>query len=511
MANKNLTKKPPTQPRIPKCTLHQFFAVWADLQTPAWDIPAFHIEVLDFLSNHDKWENGTGLLEIFRGAAKSTITGLFITWMLTQNPALRFLILSCDMRTARKMTIDIASIIDRHPLAKHLRGNEGQWRADTLEVVGATDGRNPSVTCAGVLSNITGGRADWVIYDDVEVPKNSRTELERDKLRLKLDEPTHILVPGGRELFIGTPHTFDSIYPELEGVSGKDAPLRTGCSVLKIPVMENVEGEFPNLTGTPTWPERFPLEVIKKKQDNSNTKGHFLSQYLLLPYNPEETVLDPTLIATYNNEINVHRANGDLVARIGESRVMGYSAVWDPSLADTKSDDSVLAIVFTTDDGHYFVHRAVKLLGDPEEQIHQIVRHMRECDVSHLVIEKNGPGGFLPSIFRSVTGGMGLSCEGKHTSQNKAQKIMEAYEARLTGGYIHAHTSVMNSPFRTQLRDFSYKQSGREKDDFIDAVAMAILNQPIRLKSTGYGVRASQWQAAAGGGGFEVAVDPVQF
>lgn len=502
-------RKAPAQ--IPKCTLHQFFAVWADLQNPAWDIPDFHIEILDFLSSYETWEKSTGLLEIFRGAAKSTITGLFITWMLTQDPTLRFLVLSCDRTTARKMTTDIASIIDRHPLAKHLRGEEGQWRADTLVVEGATDGRNPSVTAFGVLSNITGGRSDWIIYDDVEVPKNSRTELERDKLRLKLDEPTHILVPGGKELFIGTPHTFDSIYPELEGVSGKDEPFRSGCTILKIPLMNDVQGQFPYMTGESNWPARFDDQEILKRQDKSGTKGHFLSQYLLIPYNPEETVLDPTLIAAYKDEVNVHRANGDLVAKIGDNRVMGYSAVWDPSLADTKSDDSVLAIVFTTDDGHYFIHRTVKLLGDPEDQISQILRHMKECEVSHLIIEKNGPGGFLPSIFRKVTAGQGYSCEGKHTSQNKAQKIMEAYEARLTGGYIHAHTSVMNSPFRTQLRDFSFKHSGRDKDDFLDAVAMAIQNQPIRLKAAGYGVRASQWQAVGGGGGLEASIDPVVF
>jgi hypothetical protein len=493
------------------CTFHQFFAVWAGMQKPAWAIPHFHIEILDFLSDYKSWDNNTGLLQVFRGAAKSTIVGLWIVYLLTQDPTLRILVLSADKKTAGKITTDVATIVERHPLAKHLHGKENVWRADTLMVNGSTDGRNPSVTSWGVMSNITGARADIIIYDDTEVPKNSRTEVEREKLREKLDEPTHILVPGGYELFVGTPHSHDSIYTEVAGESTVEEPFRTGCSQLKIPVMSDIKGEFPFLSGTPIWPERFSQSEIDKKQRGSATKGHFLSQYLLLPYNPAETRLDPTLISQYIYDLNVHTANGSTVARIGESRVMGYSCVWDPSMGTTTSDDSVLGIVFTTEDGHYYVHRAVKVTGSPEEQCRKVREVMRACEVSHVQIENNGPGAMLPYIFRSQAGGSGLTCEGVPTIQNKAMKILEAYEVRLVGGLIHAHKSVMDTPFRTQLRDFSTSTSGRGKDDYIDVIAMAILAQPIRIRSAAYGNRQSQWQSAVSGGSIECAVDTVTF
>lgn len=492
-------------------TFHQFFGVWANIQTPAWEVPDFHIDMLDYLSNYKEWESNTGLLQVFRGAAKSTMVGLWITWMLTQNPALRFLILSADKKTATKITTDIASIIERHPLAKHLHGKESTWRVDILDVVGNPDGRNPSVTSWGVMSNITGGRADVIVYDDVEVPKNSRTAYDRERLREKLDEPTHILVPGGYELFVGTPHSYDSIYTELEGVSGKEEPFRTGCSSLKIPLMTDIKGEFPNFTGTSTWPERFTKEVIKKRQDGSNTKGHFLSQYLLQPYNPDDTVLDPTLISTYNNELYVHSANGGTIAKLNDQRVMGVSAFWDPSMATLNTDDSVFALVFTTEDGNYFIHRAEKITGDAEQQCEQVIGIMRNNHVSHVFIETNGIGNFLPAIFRKVAEGKGVTCEGKHTSQNKLEKIMHAYETRMSAGCLHAHKSVMEGPFRTQLRDFNHKTVGRAKDDFIDAVAMAILNQPIRIKAGHYGQRASSWQGAVGNGTIEIEMDSVSF
>ena len=493
------------------CTFHQFFAVWAAMQEPKWQIPDLHIDILDFLSNHKDWENNTGLLQVFRGAAKSTIVGLFVVWMLSQNPTLRFLILSADKKTAVKITTDVSSIIARHPLAKHLFDKDCINRQDTVTVHGATDGRTASVTSWGIQSNITGARADWIIYDDVEVPKNSATELMREQLRAKLDEPTHILVPNGYELFVGTPHSFDSIYTELEGVSEKAEPFRTGCTSLKIPVMSNVVGEFPHLDGEPVWPERFSLDEIKKRQMGSSTKGHFLSQYLLLPYNPADTLLDPTLIALYRDDIKIHAANGGVLAMIGQHRIMGASVFWDPAMSKLGTDDSVLAIVFTSEDGHYFIHRVRKLTGDAQEQCAEIISFMKANEVSHLHIETNGIGAFLPPIFRKCAEGSGITCDGEATNQNKIEKIIHAYEGRLASGYLHAHVSVMDTPFRTQLRDFNSKTANKAKDDFIDAVAMAILKQPIRIRAGAFGTRSNQWQSMANGGTVEVPMDEVAF
>ncbi|WP_332751808.1 phage terminase large subunit [Hydrogenophaga sp.] len=505
-AAKKLPKK--TAP-VAKYTLHQFFAVWANLQLPKWDIPAFHIEVLDFLADHKNWDNRTGLIQIFRGAAKSTIVGLFIVWMLTQDPTLRFLIVSSNDEMAKRMSSDVQGIISRHPLAAHLNTGGTTWRDGHLFVAGHTDNRSPSVKAKSIESSMTGSRADWIIYDDVEDSENVQTEYQREKLRRQLREPTHILVPGGTELFVGTPHTWDSIYPEMLGEAGKEQPFRTGASSVKIPIITDVQGEFPELTGTPTWPERFSNDEVLKKQSGSGTKGNFLSQYMLVPYNPKDTILDPTLIAPYTHEVVVHEANGGLIAMIGDHRVVGVSAYWDPSMGTTTSDASVLSIVFTTDDGNYFIHRTERLTGTPQIQAEKAILIMKACSVTHVVIETNGAGASFPSIFRERAAGKGVTCEGRPTNTKKELRIVQAFEMRLFGGFIHAHRTVLDSPFWGQLRDFNPSKRS-QKDDFIDSVAMAILAQPFRLKAGSYGSRASQWQSA-GGGGFEVAVDPVSF
>ena len=74
--------------------------------------------------------------------------------------------------------------------------------------------RDPSLLARGIGANITGSRADVVICDDVEVPNTCATALRREELRSRLHEISYVLVPGGLQLYVGTPHSYDSIYAE---------------------------------------------------------------------------------------------------------------------------------------------------------------------------------------------------------------------------------------------------------------------------------------------------------
>lgn len=174
-----------------------------------------------------------------------------------------------------------------------------------------------------------------------------------------------------------------------------------------------------------------------------------------------------------------------------------------------KGDSSVLAIVFTTDDGHYYIHRTAALMGTPQLQAEKAIEIMKECSISHVVIETNGAGAPFPSIFRERAAGKGVTCEGRNTSMKKVLKIVQAFEMRLGGGFLHAHRSVLDSPFWGQLRDFNPTKSS-QKDDYIDAVAMAILAQPFRLRGGPSGSRSSAWQSSMGQS-IEVPMDGLTF
>jgi hypothetical protein len=86
--------------------------------------------------------------------------------------------------------------------------------------------RNGSMYAKGILSNVTSARANECQNDDVEVPRNIQTPEAREKLRYRLGEQTHILIPGGRKLYIGTPHTHDSLYDEVESMGADCLTIR---------------------------------------------------------------------------------------------------------------------------------------------------------------------------------------------------------------------------------------------------------------------------------------------
>jgi hypothetical protein len=374
-------------------------------------------------------------------------------------------------------------MIQRIPRCQHLYDNT-LWSATKFSVKGSTDGRNASLTAYGILSNRTSSRADIIVLDDIENPKNSKDADNRRRMRENLREANFILVPGGKKLYVGTPHSSETILNQIEN---------TGCSTLKIPGMTNVEGEFPNMTGTPTWPERFGIEYIADLQQavqndedgpRRPTKGHFFSQFLLIATSSDHDTFDASRLRTYDSDVSftVHKSNVSacLVAD-GETREMVSVACWfDPSRSD-RGDDSVVAILFTDELGRLYLHRTEAVVGDMDEQVDQIVAMLKEFRVPLISIETNGCGIFFPPKFIKMLEGTGIGVDEKYSTENKNKRIHEAFNQPLLGKLLYVSKQVQNSKFVTQLSDFN-PATRRNEDDFIDAAAGTILlDEPYRL------------------------------
>ena len=164
----------------------------------------------------ERWAAPTqrnGVLLSFRNAGKSTLVGLFCAWMLTQNSGTRILVVAAEHALARKMVRNVKRILERHPgTAYLLPSSRDQWAADALTVEREAEWRDPSVLARGLGANVTGARADVIICDDVEVPNTCTTPMRRADLRARLHELDYVIVPGGMQVYLGTPHTADSIY-----------------------------------------------------------------------------------------------------------------------------------------------------------------------------------------------------------------------------------------------------------------------------------------------------------
>jgi hypothetical protein len=154
-----------------------------------------------------------GLLLAFRGSGKSSIVGLFLAWLLYMDPKLRILVVAADTALARKMVRSVKRMVELHPALEDIRPVKKQdWSSGQFTVERPSALRDPSVLAVGLGCNVTGSRADVIICDDVEVPKNSDSCRKRMELRERLLELSFVLVPDGMQIYIGTPHVFDTIY-----------------------------------------------------------------------------------------------------------------------------------------------------------------------------------------------------------------------------------------------------------------------------------------------------------
>lgn len=179
--------------------------------------PTHHKQIMKFLV--DVWHTSPhrGLLMAFRHSGKSTVVGVFVACILYMHPETRILILSAENSLATRMVSHIRHILENHPWCTDLIPvNKKEWATGRITINRPIGIREPSVMCQGIHGNITGMRADLIICDDVEVPNTTNTAQKRESLRERLRELDFILSPTGTMIYIGTPHTHDTIYRTQE-------------------------------------------------------------------------------------------------------------------------------------------------------------------------------------------------------------------------------------------------------------------------------------------------------
>ena len=440
------------------------------------NLPRHHKAICRFLEriwNHDK----RGLLMAFRACGKSTLVGLFCVWLFRHNPELQILIVSADHSLAKKMTQHIKRIVELHPLCKDMKPlHPEEWASDCLSVQRKSTGRDPSVLARGLNANLTGCRADVIICDDVEVPKTCDTGPKRQELKRKLEELEYVLTPKGALIYIGTPHTQDTLYNTQDGFL-KNWPL------LRIPIL--------NQKGESNWPEKYPVDKIMLMKSRTG-KTKFQSQMMLKAVKPNEARLDVRRLLFYTDELNYHEANDSATLKIGNIPMVSVSCWWDPAFGSAKGDHSVVACVFSDANGHYYLHR-VKMLKVPPQteaagyQCREVVNFIRENHLPAIHLETNGIGKFLPALLRQELNRAKLGCAviEEIARTRKQNRILSAFEVPLMNGALSVHTSVKKTTFVDELQDFNpFAPKGH--DDVLDSVAGCLLAEPVRLKRNAF-------------------------
>ena len=182
-------------------------------QILGFQTPKHHLQIMEFLVDVFNNEPHRGLLNAFRHSGKSSVVGIFVACVLYHRPETRILVLSAESGLASRMVSHVKNILENHPYCTDILPDvKKEWGTHKITIKRPIGIREPSVICQGITGNITGLRSDLIICDDVEVPNTCNTQQKRNNLRERLRELDFILSPKGTMIYIGTPHTYDTIY-----------------------------------------------------------------------------------------------------------------------------------------------------------------------------------------------------------------------------------------------------------------------------------------------------------
>lgn len=510
-----------------KVSLTAFFFIWSDRMR--WEVPDVHIRACHWMEHRGE----LAVLRCFRGFGKSTLLAIYNAWRYYQNPEYRILHQSESDGTAYKTSRDTQNVLRNHPLTRGMlppgQGTVEQWWVD-----GASDVRNASMYARGILSNVTSARADEAQNDDVEVQRNIQTPEAREKLRYRLGEQTHILVPGSRKLFIGTPHTHDSLYDEMERLGadcltirmfnqefriesatdtnyktpfrpeyvfvgiGKNAKLLTEGKDYRATDIgiefAAAHGALVDCYAGCAWPERFSRDELLKRRRETRTINEFDSQYQLHSKPITECRLDPEKIRAYDVQPKIELANRNVRMMLGKVQIASGRAYWDTSLGKKTSDASAFSVVYDDTLGNHYWHVCEGLVGEFAEfsdtrntvitagQVLQACDLIEKCNILHVYVEVNGVGSFAGKLLQRAIKQRRLHCGVTEIVQkgNKNERILDALEAPMKSGVLWAHVDVLNGPLWDQMKDWNPKVK-EQPDDYLDSGAGAIEQAPVRI------------------------------
>lgn len=511
-----------------KASFPAFFLQWARLM--GWKVPPIHIAICHFLENRGR----DAVLRVFRGCGKSTILAIYNAWRYYQDPTYRILHQGDQDDTALKTARDTMDVIIRHPLTRHMaagiRGGASQFW-----VPGYNDPRNASMRALGIIGNITGSRADEIQNDDVEVLKNIKTPQAREKIRHHLSEQIHVGVPGSKRLFVGTPHTHNSLYDERiqRGAEHLTIPLflheqrledktdkLTSYSLTFYPefVFSGIgketrilnEGEHwvyeqgrivfkrpPNATvdcyrGN-AWPERFTTEEMLVRRKECDTFNYWDSQYQLHAKPINQVRLDPEKMPVYACEPMIGLSNKNVVMWLGNVQIAGMACTWDPSAGKPHSDKSVLNVTLQDTYGTRYWHVSKRLRGEIADfadngkdivggQVHQICEAIKQYNIPRVCILTTGLGQFAPQYLKACIKQKHLRCGVTEMTEswNKNREILGQIQGPLDSGKLWVNLNVIDD-VEDQMKEWN-PAVAQQPDDDLDALAKSIKQEPERIK-----------------------------
>ena len=473
-------------------------------------------------------QNGPKRLQIqaFRGVGKSWITAAFVLWTLYNDSNKKIMVVSASKDRADSFSIFCQRLILEVPWMSHLKpkNDDQRWSRVSFDVGPAAPHQAPSVKSVGITGQLTGSRADLMVLDDVEVPNNSMTELQREKLLQLVTECESILTPkrDSRIMFLGTPQTTFTVYNKLRQRNYKPFvwPARYPRKVamydgLLAPQLENDLETTEDLTWKPTdtrFQERDLLE-----RESAMGRSNFMLQFMLdtsisdaekfplkfadlvvTPVNPETA---PENIIWCSSPENVLK---DLpsVGLPGDHfhKPMQFQGDWKPYQETIcsvdpsgRGTDETVACYLSQLNGFIYLHE-IKAFRDgySDHTLLEILKGCRRYKASTLLIESNFGDGIVSELFRKhcQSTKTPINIEETRANVRKEDRIIDSLEPVLNQHRLVIDPKIVewdyksnqDAPGETRLLYMLFYQMSRmcrekgavKHDDRIDALAQGV-------------------------------------
>ena len=492
------------------------YIVWKSIGLP--NPTPIQVDIAQYLQNPP---SDRIVIQGFRGVAKSFLTCAYAVWRLWPNRDLKVLIISASRDRADDNARFIKSIIRTLPFLADMKADKSQLDTQNIfNVGGAQADISPSVKSVGITGQITGTRADLLISDDVEVPKNSGTQLQRDKLSEAVKEYDAILKPGGQIIYLGTPQNEASLYNTLRR-RGYETRIWT---VLYPESEEEMESYGDSLApfirdkylsdpkkyaGKPTDPSRFDEIEIEKRRLSYGRAGFALqfmlntnlSDYEKYPLKVSDLIIDSldphetsTKWAWANGsaqrlgDIPCVAMNGDMYyAPLSRSPdtlpYTGTVMAIDP--AGRGSDESAYAVMKALNGYLFLMDVGGFTEGYSDLALTQMAQLAKFWQVNEIVVEANFGDGMFTKLMSPIFSKIHPCAitEVKNTKQ-KELRIIDTLEPVLMRHKLIVNQSVIENDYRRyesgQTYSLIYQMTRicRDKnaiahDDRLDAVTMA--------------------------------------
>jgi hypothetical protein len=465
-------------------------------------------------------------IQAFRGLGKSWIAAAFTLWILFRDRDKKIMVVSASKQRADDFTIFCQKCLIEISWLNHLtpQDDDQRWSRVSFDVRGCKPAQSPSVKSVGITGQLTGSRADLIIFDDVEVPSNSATDLMREKLLQLVTEGESVLTPkeDSRIVFLGTPQTTFTIYRTLRERNYKPFvwPARYPKSlvgyedILAEDLQRDIDEQgLDKLSWTPTDTRFSEINLLEREQ--SMSRSNFMLQFML-DTSLSDALKFPLKLSDFSVlALDPARGPSDLVWGADKETLLDLPAValpgdrwhrpkatgefipWNETITAVdpsgRGKDETVSIILSQINGFIYIRDIYATQdGYSDATLREILRRSRQFGSKTCLIESNFGDGAIMELLKkhAIEMKVGMNFEETRATTRKEDRIIDTLEPVLNQHRLVIDQRLITWDYQSnndmapeerlprmlmyQLTRMCREKGAVKHDDRVDALALGV-------------------------------------